>query len=159
MIGAAGFAAGFFAQAFLSRFADRGHLRTLLGGGIGVALLGLAGMIAAERLWEFVAARVLLGLGAGSVGPAVRRIAVTRDPARAGHALGWVGVFEIGGFLLGPVLASLLDRFWGLRAPFVALVALLIKIGPFGLASERPTGALSRKWNYPYSPGARLPLS
>jgi MFS family permease len=143
VIGAAGFAAGFLAQAFLSRFADRGHLRTLLGGGIGVALLGLAGMIAAERLWEFVAARVLLGLGAGCVGPAVRRIALTRDPARAGEALGFVGVFELGGFLLGPVLASLLDGLWGLRAPFVALVALLVAVAPLALAAELPTGAVS----------------
>jgi MFS family permease len=57
-----------------------------------------------------VAARVLLGLGTGSVGPAVRRVAVTRDPARAGEALGVVGVFELGGFLLGLVLASVVDR-------------------------------------------------
>ena len=65
MIGGSGFAAGFVSQAFLSRFADRGHLRALIGGGLASAALGLAGMIVAERLWEFVAARVLLGLGAG----------------------------------------------------------------------------------------------
>jgi len=158
LIGAAGFAAGFFAQAFLSRFADRGHLRTLLGGGIGMALLGLAGMIAAERLWEFVAARVLLGLGAGSVGPAVRRIALTRDPRRAGQTLGWVGVFEIGGFLLGPLMASLLDRLWGLRAPFVALVALLATVAPLALAVELPTGAVSRERNVLRGLLARRPV-
>ena len=133
VIGGAGLAAGFVAQLFLSRFADRGHLRAMLGGGIAVALLGLAGMIAAERLWEFVAARVLLGLGTGCVGPAVRRVAVMRDPTRAGEALGIVGVFEIGGFLFGPVLASVLDRLWGLRAPFIALTVLLLAVAPLAL--------------------------
>jgi MFS family permease len=145
LIGAAGFAAGFVAQAFLARFADRGRLRALLGAGSLLALLGTAGLIAAERLVEFVAARVLLGLGAGAVGPAVRRVALTRDPARAGEALGLLGVFEIGGFLLGPVLASLLDRLWGLRAPFVALAALLLAVAPLALATKLPSGVVSRE--------------
>ena len=145
VIGAAGFAAGFLAQAFLSRFADRGQLRALLGAGIGLALLGLAGMIVAERLAQFIAARVLLGLGAGCVGPAVRRVALTRDPTRAGEALGFVGVFEIGGFLLGPVMASLLDRAWGLRAPFVALAVLLAALTPAVLSAPLPTGTATRE--------------
>ena len=38
MIGAAGFAAGFASQAFLSCFADRGYLRRLLGGGLAYGL-------------------------------------------------------------------------------------------------------------------------
>jgi MFS family permease len=145
LIGSAGFAAGFLARLFLSRLADRRHLRAMLAGGIAVALLGLAGMIAAERLWEFVAARVLLGLGSGCVGPAVRRVVVTRDPARAGKALGVLGVFELGGFLLGPVLASLLDRLWGLRAPFIALVALLLAVAPLALAADLPNAAIARE--------------
>jgi MFS family permease len=145
VIGGAGFAAGFVAQAFLSRFADRGHLRALLGSGLGSALLGLVGMVAADQLWEFVSARVLLGLGSGCVSPAVRRIAVTRDPARAGEALGIMAVFELGGFLLGPVLASLLDRLWGLRAPFVALVALLVAVSPLALRADLPIGARTRE--------------
>ena len=49
VIGAAGFAAGFSSQLFLSRFADRGHLRTLICGGLIAAMLGFVGMIAAER--------------------------------------------------------------------------------------------------------------
>ncbi len=145
VIGGAGFAAGFVAQAFLSRFADRGHLRRLLVAGVGIALLGLLGMIAADTLAGFVGARVLLGLGSGCVSPAVRRIAVTRDPARAGEALGLMNVFELGGFLLGPVLASALDQLAGLRAPFVALAALLIGIGPTVFVAELPVIAATQQ--------------
>jgi MFS family permease len=140
VIGGAGFVAGFMAQAFLSRFADRGYLRVLLGGGLGSALLGLAGMIAADQFWEFAAARALLGLGSGCVSPAVRRIAVTRDPARAGQTLGVMGAFEIGGFLFGPVVASLLAGRWGLRAPFIAIAALLVAVAPLALRAELPVG-------------------
>jgi MFS family permease len=140
VIGGAGFVAGFAAQAFLSRFADRGYLRVLLGGGLGCSLLGLAGMIAADQFWEFVAARGLLGLGSGCVSPAVRRIAVTHDPARAGQTLGVMGVFEIGGFLFGPVVASLLAGRWGLRAPFIAIAVLLVAVAPLALRAELPVG-------------------
>ena len=145
VIGGAGFVAGFAAQAFLSRFADRGYMRVLLGGGLGCALLGLAGMIVADQLWEFVAARGLLGLGSGCVSPAVRRIAVTRDPARAGQTLGVMGVFEIGGFLFGPVIASLLAQRWGLRAPFVAITVLLVAVAPLALRAELPLGEATRE--------------
>jgi len=84
-------------------------------------MLGFVGMIAAERLCDFVVARVLLGLGSGCIAPAVRRIAVTRDPARAGEPLGIMAVFEFSGFLLGPVLASAarsaLGSAYGVRRP------------------------------------------
>ena len=145
VIGAAGFAAGFSSQLFLSRFADRGHLRTLICGGLIAAMLGFVGMIAAERFWDFVVARALLGLGSGCVSPAVRRIAVTRDPAKAGEALGFMAVFELGGFLLGPVLASLLDQLWGVRAPFVALAVLLVAVAPLALGAELSVGATTRE--------------
>jgi len=145
VIGAAGFAAGFSSQLFLSRFADRGHLRTLICGGLIAAMLGFVGMIAAERFWDFVVARALLGLGSGCVSPAVRRIAVTRDPAKAGEALGFMAVFELGGFLLGPVLASLLEQLWGVRAPFVALAVLLVAVAPLALGAELSVGATTRE--------------
>src|SRR5262245_2511385 len=145
VIGGAGFAAGFLAQLLLSRFADRGYLRAMLGGGIAAALIGLVGMILAEALWTFVTSRVLLGLGSGAVGPAVRRVAVTRDPASAGEALGILGVFELGGFLLGPVLASVLERLWGPRAPFIALAALLFAIAPLAVAADIPSAAIARE--------------
>lgn len=56
-----------------------------------------------------------------------------------------MGVFELGGFLLGPVLASLLERIWGLRAPFAVLAALLIAVAPFALAAELPNTAVARE--------------
>lgn len=137
-IGAAGLAAGFIAQAFLSRWADRGWLRALMLGGLGTALAGLVAMLLASSVLEFVAARALVGLGAGCFSPALRRIAVTRDPARAGQSLGWIMSFELFGFLLGPVLASVLFELGGLELPFVALGLLLAALSPLALRAQLP---------------------
>jgi MFS family permease len=145
LIGGAGFAAGFAAQAFLSRIADRGRPRALMLLGLTSALLGLAGMTAAGSLAGFVAARVLLGLGAGSFSPGVRRIAVLRDPARAGQTLGLLTTLELAGFLLGPVLASLLFELGGLRAPFVGLTLLLALLAPLALRAEFPAAPATRE--------------
>ena len=146
-IGGAGFAAGFAAQMTLSRYADRGYLRVMLVGGVLAALLGMIGMVVATQLWEFVGARLLLGLGSGTFMPAVRRIAVTRDPSRAGETLGRMAVFDLGGFLLGPVVASALNELWGLRAPFIALA--------LGLAAAIPVVTRAKLERSEVSAGSR----
>ena len=53
-----------------------------------VALLGATWMIVAEALWEWLAARTLLGFGAGCVRPGVRRYLLVVDPGQAGKRLG-----------------------------------------------------------------------
>ena len=80
VIVAAGFFAGFCAQLFLARYADRGHITFMVRGGVVVAALAMFGCAVASEFWAFVLARLLLGLGSGAVGPAIRRIVITRDP-------------------------------------------------------------------------------
>ncbi|NQZ97829.1 MAG: MFS transporter [Myxococcales bacterium] len=142
-IGGAGFAAGFVAQVALSRYADRGYQRLMLVGGVLSGLLGMLGMAVATELWEFIVSRLLLGLGSGTFSPAVRRIAVIRDPERAGETLGRMMVFELGGFLIGPVLASVLNELLGLRAPFIALAAMLAVAVPVVARTRLEEGVVS----------------
>jgi len=144
-IGAAGFAAGFVAQAFLSRWADRGFGRALMLGGLGAAIAGLVGMVLASDLFDFIASRVLVGLGAGCYSPALRRVAITRDPARAGQTLGWLTTFDLAGFLLGPVLASLLFELGGLDLPFLALAGVLAALSPLTLRARLPEAPPARE--------------
>ena len=125
VIGAAGFLAGFSAQVVLSRYADRGHTRPMLWLGLAFAMLGNLGMVVATDLASFVGSRVLLGLGAGAFSPAVRRLVISANPAKAGERLGFMASFEMAGFISGPVLASLLYEGFGLRATFLALAAML----------------------------------
>ena len=52
-------------------------------GGLLAATLAMVGSAVASQFWVFVFTRVLLGLGSGAVGPAIRRIVVNESPEAA----------------------------------------------------------------------------
>ncbi len=124
-IGAIGFAAGFVSMVSLSRYADRGHTKSMLRAGVGLVLLANVGMVFASDLASFLATRTLLGLGAGMFTPAVRRLVILSDPERAGERLGMMAAFDMAGFLAGPASATLLYELGGLQVAFAALAGLV----------------------------------
>ena len=130
LIVAAGFFAGFAAQLVLARYADRGHAAFMVRAGVLVAALAMLGSAVASEFWAFVVARLLLGLGSGTVGPAIRRIVITHDPEHVGGNLGRLASFDVAGFLLGPLLAAIAAEVLSIRAPFwflgVAFVIVLL---------------------------------
>lgn len=145
-IAGVGFLAGFAAQVGLARFADRGHARRMVRTGLVTACAALVWMAFATELWQFVAARLVLGLGSGAVGPALRRVVIVSDPERIGDNLGRLAAAEVGGFVLGPLISGVLAQVAGLRAPFVFLAVccalLLSVVAPVdltvgGVSSER----------------------
>jgi len=125
---AAGFLAGFCAQLFLARYADRGHVALMVRGGVLVAALAMVASVVAVEFWQFTLARLLLGLGSGAVGPSIRRIVVNRDREALGANLGALASFEVAGFVLGPLLAAITAQLFGLRAPFVILAGLFFVV-------------------------------
>ena len=131
---AAGFLAGFVAQLSLARLADRGYAPLLVRGGILLAMGAMIGSAVATEFWAFLVARLLLGLGSGAVGPAMRRIVITRDPDAVGANLGRLAAFDVAGFMLGPLIAAVVAELLGIRAPFVFLAAVFV--GVFVLASR-----------------------
>jgi predicted MFS family arabinose efflux permease len=141
LIGGSAFAAGFVAQLGLARFADQGYGARMLQLGLALSVLSTLWMIFADTLPEWLASRALLGFGAGCVRPAVRRLAMTADPARIGEAMGRLSAYETGGFLMGPVLASALNAWAGLSATFIALTVLLVLLTPVVLRAEIPGAA------------------
>ena len=138
LIAGSAFLAGFVAQLVLSRYADSGHGQRLMRLGIACALVGGVWMCFAESLWAWIAARLVLGFGAGCVRPAMRRLAFVLDPQRAGETLGKLAAWEMVGFLVGPVLASMLFEYFGIRAPFAGVVLLLVVLIPFVFRVEIP---------------------
>ena len=132
LIVAAGFFAGFVAQLSLARLADRGYAPLLVRGGVLLAMAAMIGSALATQFWAFLLARLLLGLGSGAVGPAIRRIAITRDVDAVGANLGRLAAFDVAGFMLGPLVAAVVAQLFGLRAPFVFLAAVFV--GVFALA-------------------------
>lgn len=129
MIAFAGLVTGVFSQLFLSRYSDRGHAILMMRLGIAAATIGMAWMVLAHPLWQWITARLLLGLGSGMVGPAIRRIVITRSPHHVGSNLGRQTAFDVAGFVIGPALGAGLAQAYGLRAPFIVLaVAYAIAI-------------------------------
>jgi MFS family permease len=124
LIAAAGFLSGFVSQITLARYADRGHTKVLVRMGPVVAFVAMIWLVFATSLWAFVAARFVFGLGSGAVQPSVRRIVILRNPDSMGESLGRLTAFDIGGFVLGPLLGVVALQLGGIRAPFVALAVL-----------------------------------
>ncbi len=144
LIAFAGLFTGVLSQLFLARFSDRGYAVLMMRIGIAAAAFGMLWMTFATPLWQWIAARLLLGLGSGMVGPAIRRIIIARDPQRVGANLGRQTAFDVAGFVLGPALAAGLAQLFGLRAPFIVLtVAYVIAIFLVGRVTTAKDGAAS----------------
>lgn len=126
LISGASFLAALLSGVFLARLADRGHARLLLVGGLALSAAGLVWFAAGTELWQLVGARTVQGLGAGIYLPAARKAVSAGDPLRAGHRLGMLTSAELGGFLLGPVIGSVLTALVGLWAPFVVVSGLTV---------------------------------
>ncbi len=136
-IAASGFLAGFVAQSTLSRFADRGHGQLMLRAGMVSVISGALWMCVATEIWQFVAARILVGLGSGVANPVLRRVVIMRDPEHIGHNMGRLMSADMTGFVIGPALTGLLVEF-GLRVPFVVLAVLYACVIPAALSIESP---------------------
>ena len=141
LIVAAGFFAGFFAQLVLARLADRGQAALLIRGGVVLAMLAMLGSALATEFWAFLLARLLLGLGSGAVGPAVRRIVITRDPDKVGANLGRLAAFDVAGFMLGPLVAAVAAQLFGIRAPFIFLAVVFVGVLVLALRLDLTAGA------------------
>jgi MFS family permease len=113
------------AQLGLARFADRGHALRMMRVGVVCMVAGFGWFAFATDLWQFAAARAVVGLGGGMFAPAARRTIVSRDPTRAGALLGTMVSVEVGGFMLGPPLALVLYGVGGLRLPFLVPAVLV----------------------------------
>jgi len=128
LIVAAGFFGGFGTQLFLARLADRGHAALMVRAGLILAALAMLACAVATQFWAFVLARLLLGIGSGAVGPAIRRVVITRDPGAVGANLGRLAAFDVTGFVLGPLVAAVADQLLGIRAPFILLAGVFLVV-------------------------------
>lgn len=140
IIAGAGFFAGFLAQVGLARQADRGHTAIMVRSGLVFAAVAMLGCALATELWMFIFARVLLGLGSGMAGPALRRLVILREPEEVGANLGTQMSWDITGFVLGPILAAGLAEAGGLRTPFLVFgllfVGLLVQTANLDLRAD-----------------------
>jgi DHA1 family multidrug resistance protein-like MFS transporter len=158
LIAFAGLFTGVLSQLFLARFSDRGYAVVMMRVGIATAAFGMLWMTFATPLWQWISARLLLGLGSGMVGPAIRRVIIARDPQRVGANLGRQTAFDVAGFVLGPALAAGLAQIFGLRAPFIFLtVAYVVAIFFVGRVTTAADAAASETTETKHPSLLRLP--
>ena len=104
------FAMTLFGNLWLAPLADRGwEVRLIAAGGV-LLLASLLWMVFATALWQWVAARALMGLAEGASIGAARRIMMSWDQDHHGRALSQVMVAMISGILLGPPLGGALNE-------------------------------------------------
>ncbi|MEA3215397.1 MAG: hypothetical protein QOJ19_1553 [Acidimicrobiia bacterium] len=124
-IAGSAFAAALVTQLLLARYADRGYATLLLRVGVIAAAVGLLWFAAATELWQFVAARAVLGAGVGTIMPPARRAIVLTSHGNQGERLGVLYAAYLSGFVFGPPIAGALTTLADVRLPFVVFGALV----------------------------------
>jgi MFS family permease len=125
-----GFFAGFVSQVLIAPYADRGHARKLVLGGMLMNLLGVVMMALATSVVPLMAGRVVTGIGIGMAMPAVRRIVILSEPDRIGNNLGRLLSIDVAGFAMGPVISAVLVGPFGIPAPFFVISAISLLLLP-----------------------------
>jgi len=120
-----GFFTSFLGQLSLAPLADRGHARRLIVIGLGLEVVGCIGMAFGETFKVLLISRIIMGLGAGTALPALRRVIIVADPENFGRNLGRILSFEVAGFAAGPVFSVVLTAPFGIPGPFIFLAAAI----------------------------------
>jgi MFS family permease len=147
-IAGAAFAAALATQLTLARYADRGYATILLRTGVAASAAGLLWFAAATELWQFVAARVLLGAGVGIIMPPARRAIVLTSAGNQGERLGVLYGAYLSGFVFGPPIAGALTVIADVRLPFLVL-GLAVAATSFSIAGLEMPEAMVGSDNRP----------
>jgi MFS family permease len=141
----ASFPAGMVAGFALAGAAVRRHgAKPLLVASLALVALGAAGFVVGDSLAIYFAARLLMGVGSGGIWIGVTFDTLERWPGQEYLCMSRIfAAYSIGG-LMGPALGAL----GGIRAPFVAYLALVLAAIPVvvlaGEPSERRTFSSDR---------------
>ena len=126
LIAGTGFALGLVVQLFVAPLADRGQGRKLIQVGLALASIGSIVFVFGDSLGWFIVGRAFVGASLGCTFPAVRALAANLDRSRSAERLGAVAGTEIGGFVTGPLVGSLLIDPFGLDATFLVFGAMAV---------------------------------
>lgn len=120
-----GFFTSFIGQVSIAPLADRGRARQLIVLGLSLEVLGCVGMAFGKTFMALLLSRIIMGFGAGSALPALRRAIIVADPEHFGRNLGRILSFEIAGFALGPVISIVFAELFGIPGPFLFLATAI----------------------------------
>jgi MFS family permease len=120
-----GFFTSFLGQVSIAPLADRGRAQRLIILGLSLEVIGCIGMALGETFIVLLTSRMIMGFGAGSALPALRRVIIVADPDNFGRNLGRILSFEVAGFASGPVISVIFAEFFGIPGPFIFLATIV----------------------------------
>ncbi|MBC8364694.1 MAG: MFS transporter [Actinobacteria bacterium] len=136
-----GFGAAFVATLVMAPHADRGRAPALLRAGIALGICGMILLAVGDQLWHFVVGRIVFGFALGTAGPGARRTVIVADPDNLGRNMGRLGAWDVGGFVVGPVVAAGLNEIGGFRLTFWVMAGLLVLLFPASFRAKPDTAA------------------
>lgn len=136
---AAGFGAAFVACLVMAPLADRGKAPVMLRTGLVLAALGMVLLAVGQDLWHFIAGRAVFGFAMGTAAPAARRTVIGVDPENLGRNMGRLGAWDVGGFVVGPMIAAGLSSIGGFRFTFASMATALFLLVPMSLRAQPDT--------------------
>ena len=124
LMGVTSFVAAFVSP-FWGQLADRkGRKLMLLRSSFAIGLFTVL-MGVSRNVWQFFAARCLMGAFAGFSASAIALVASQVPEMRLGYALGWLSTGQLVGSLVGPVLGgAIADATGSYRVPFYTTAAI-----------------------------------
>lgn len=128
---AVGFFTSFLVQVLIAPMADRGHAKRLVFVGIVAEILGLLIMAVGKDVLVLLIARMVMGVGAGTALPSLRRIVILADRDNLGSNVGTMLAADVAGFATGPAISAVLVGPFGIAAPFLVIAAATAAFLPF----------------------------
>ena len=120
-----GFFTSFIGQVSIAPLADRGRAKRLIVLGLTLEVIGCIGMALGQTFVVLLVSRTVMGFGAGTALPALRRVIIVADPENFGRNLGRILSFEVAGFATGPVVSVVIADFFGIPGPFIFLAGII----------------------------------
>lgn len=120
---------------------DRAEARRVAIAGLIISAHATFFLAFAREGWEFLALRLIWGMGEGIAAPALYRLCFV--VGRDARIIGWFGSAEVAGMALGPALVGLFHRPLGFSGIFL-LASAIICLGILFLAIGLPRHARSR---------------
>ena len=142
----AGFIASFVGNILIAPLADKGHAKRLVLLGLAMQFVGALTMGFGGSFPLLFIGRLLGGFGGGAAGPAMKRIIIVSNPGDVGHNLGRIVAADVLGFSVGPLVSALLVGPFGIPAPFLVVVAIVV-----------PAFVLLSREHIPADTGAEVP--
>lgn len=140
-MGATGLAVGIIIAAFSlgqlisapawGRLSDHYGRRPAILLGLGLSVVAYVGFAFANTLALLLVARLVQGIGAGTVGVLQAYVADSMDQEDRAKSLGWLSAATSLGVVIGPAFGSFLTIAWGHRAPGLAAALLCLAISVF----------------------------